>query len=63
MPQLDVTAALQVIDAGLGDMTDRELVSTDEVTNLLLDVRALLSDSGPVEAPATADNESANEAV
>lgn len=63
MPQLDVTAALQVIDAGLGDMTDRELVSTDEVTNLLLDVRALLSDSGPVEAPATADNESASEAV
>lgn len=63
MPQLDVTAALQVIDAGLGDMTDRELVSTDEVTNLLLDVRALLSDNGAVEAPATAGSEPANEAV
>ncbi len=41
----DVSAALQIIDAGLGVMTDRELVSTDEVTNLLLDVRALLSEA------------------
>ena len=48
----DVSAALQIIDAGLGVMTDRELVSTDEVTNLLLDVRALLSEAAivtPVE--------------
>ena len=48
----DVSAALQIIDAGLGVMTDRELVSTDEVTNLLLDVRALLSETAivtPVE--------------
>jgi hypothetical protein len=63
MPQLDVTAALQVIDAGLGDMTDRELVSTDEVTNLLLDVRALLSDVDAVESSAVADSASATEAV
>lgn len=41
----DVNAALEIIDAGLGDMTDRELVSTAEVTDLLLDLRALLSDS------------------
>ncbi len=34
---------LQIIDAGLGGMTDRELVSTAEMTDLLLDVRALLS--------------------
>ena len=44
MPQVDdVSAALEIIDAGLGVMTDRELVSTTEVTDLLLDVRALLS--------------------
>lgn len=47
----DVSAALQVIDAGLGVMTDRELVSTDEVTNLLLDVRALLSEA-TIQPPA-----------
>ncbi len=47
----DVSAALQIIDAGLGVMTDRELVSTDEVTNLLLDVRALLSDDA-IRTPA-----------
>lgn len=43
----DVNAALEIIDAGLGDMTDRELVSTAEVTDLLLDVRALLSGAAP----------------
>lgn len=35
--------ALAIIDAGLGTLTDRRLVSADEVTDLLLDVRALLS--------------------
>ena len=63
MPQLDVTAALQVIDAGLGNMTDRELVSADEVTNLLLDVRALLSDIGTIGSPTAADSASATETV
>lgn len=38
-----IEEALGIIDAGLGGMTERELVSTAEVTNLLLDVRALLS--------------------
>jgi hypothetical protein len=35
--------ALALIDKGLGDMLHRELVSTDEVADLLLDVRTLLS--------------------
>lgn len=38
-----IDEALALIDRGLGDMTHRELVSTDEVADLLLDVRALLS--------------------
>ena len=46
--EVDITSieeALALIDEGLGVMTDRQLVSTTEVTDLLLDVRALLSDS------------------
>ncbi|MEM8922286.1 MAG: hypothetical protein AAGD35_02215 [Actinomycetota bacterium] len=45
---IDITSveeALALIDQGLGVMTDRQLVSTSEVTDLLLDVRALLSDT------------------
>ena len=38
-----ITEALALIDQGLGDMLHRELVSTDEVADLLLDVRSLLS--------------------
>lgn len=53
----DVNAALEIIDAGLGDMTDRELVSTAEVTDLLLDVRALLSSAAPETAAVTGDIE------
>jgi len=42
--ELDVISeALAIIDRGLGDMLHRELISTDEVSNLLLDVRLLLS--------------------
>lgn len=41
---LDVIAeALSVIDRALGEMLNRELVSTDEVSDLLLDVRSLLT--------------------
>lgn len=40
-----VEEALALIDQGLGFMTDRQLVSTTEMTDLLLDVRALLSES------------------
>jgi hypothetical protein len=42
--ELDVISeAMAIIDRGLGDMTHRELVSTDEVSDLLLDVRMLLA--------------------
>ncbi|HVM52550.1 MAG TPA: hypothetical protein VM262_05090 [Acidimicrobiales bacterium] len=35
--------ALAVIDRGLSEMLHRELVSTDEVADLLLDVRMILA--------------------
>ena len=35
--------ALAVIDRGLSEMLHRELVSTDEVADLLLDVRTILA--------------------
>jgi hypothetical protein len=38
-----IAEALALIDRGLGDMMHRELVSTDEVADLLLDVRSLLT--------------------
>ena len=38
-----ISEALSIIDKGLGDMMHRELVSTDEVADLLLDVRMVLS--------------------
>jgi hypothetical protein len=38
-----IEEALALIDKGLGGMIERQLVSTSEVTDLLLDVRALLS--------------------
>ena len=46
---------LEIIDAGLGGMTDRELVSTAEMTDLLLDVRAMLSQT--VEASDTSEGD------
>jgi hypothetical protein len=44
-----ITEVLALIDQGLGDMLHRELVSTDEVADLLLDVRVLLTNE-PAEA-------------
>jgi hypothetical protein len=44
-----ITEALALIDKGLGDLLHRELVSTDEVADLLLDVRTLLAQ--PADAP------------
>ena len=41
-----VEEALKIIDQGLTDMLQRELVSTNEVADLLLDVRSLLTTSG-----------------
>jgi hypothetical protein len=38
-----ITEALSVIDKALAEMLNRELVSTDEVADLLLDVRSLLT--------------------
>jgi len=38
-----IAEALALIDRGLGEMMHRELVSTDEVSDLLLDVRTLLT--------------------
>jgi hypothetical protein len=54
-----IDEALRLIDSGLSELLHRELVSTDEVSDLLLDVRTLLtaaemaSEGGPVveEAP------------
>lgn len=46
-PQLDadgsIRQAMQLIDRGLGDISERQLVSTSEVADLLLDVRSLLA--------------------
>jgi hypothetical protein len=39
----DLTEVLALIDRGLNEMQHRELVSTDEVADLLLDVRLLLT--------------------
>ena len=38
-----VTEALTVIDKALAEMLNRELVSTEEAADLLLDVRVLLT--------------------
>jgi hypothetical protein len=38
-----ITEALSIIDRALGEMLHRELVSTNEVSDLLLDVRSALS--------------------
>jgi hypothetical protein len=38
-----IAEALAMIDRGLNEMQRRELVSTDEVADLLLDVRVLLA--------------------
>lgn len=45
-----IQEALSVIDKALGQMMSRELVSTGEVTDVLLDVRSLLTLPVPVPA-------------
>jgi hypothetical protein len=42
-----ISEALAVIDKGLGDLGHRELVSSNEVADLLLDVRMLLATPPP----------------
>ena len=44
-----ISEALAVIDKGLGDLGHRELVSSNEVADLLLDVRTLLAIPAPSE--------------
>jgi hypothetical protein len=44
-----ISEALAVIDKGLGDLGHRELVSSNEVADLLLDVRTLLANPVPSE--------------
>ncbi len=52
-----IDEALSVIDGALAKMMQRELVSSGEVADLLLDVRTLLTDSQltPIE-PVTTDS-------
>lgn len=47
-----ILEALAVIDQALPTMQHRELVSTDEVADLLLDLRLLLATSAPDAVPA-----------
>lgn len=44
-----INEALAVIDKGLGDLGHRELVSSNEVADLLLDVRTLLATPAQVD--------------
>lgn len=44
-----IAEALAIIDKGLGTLHQRELVSSAEVSDLLLDVRSLLSGQGDLE--------------
>ena len=50
-----ILEALALIDRGLGEIQHRELMSTNEVADLLLDVRLLLAASGgePLDEAAT----------
>lgn len=47
-----ISEALAVIDKALAEMLHRELVSSGEVADLLLDVRTLLTHPAPVVATA-----------
>jgi hypothetical protein len=44
-----INEALAVIDKGLGELLNRELVSTNEVADLLLDLRTLLATPADVD--------------
>ena len=49
-----IQEALSVIDKALGQMMSRELVTTNEVTDVLLDVRSLLTLPALVPVPVEA---------
>lgn len=44
-----IDEALAIIDRELGQLVHRELVSSAEVVDVLLDVRSLLADTGVAE--------------
>lgn len=44
-PVTTIEEVVALIDKGLGGLTERQLISASEVTDLLLDVRSLLSDT------------------
>ncbi|MCP4434153.1 MAG: hypothetical protein GY812_01460 [Actinomycetia bacterium] len=46
-----IREAMQIIDRGLGDISERQLVSTSEVADLLLDVRSMLARLDPEVSP------------
>lgn len=47
--EMDALAeALSIIDRALGEMLHRELVSTNEVADLLLDIRSLVASEAAV---------------
>lgn len=52
VPEIIISEALTVIDQALGTVQHRELVSADEVADLLLDLRLLLASSPAAEMDA-----------
>ncbi len=52
--EVNISEALALIDEGLGLTMSRELMTTNEVADLLLDVRSILA-ATPTEAAATED--------
>jgi hypothetical protein len=46
-----IREAMRLIDRGLGDISERQLVSTSEVADLLLDVRTALARLNPEVSP------------
>ncbi|MCZ7629773.1 MAG: hypothetical protein M5U19_12305 [Microthrixaceae bacterium] len=46
-----IRRAMSLIDHGLGEISERQLVSTSEVADLLLDVRSVLSRLDPEVSP------------
>jgi hypothetical protein len=53
VPEIVIQEALAVIDQALGTMQQRALVSTDEVADLLLDLRLLLASASAAEPVAS----------
>lgn len=46
-----IRQAMSLIDQGLGEICERQLVSTSEMADLLLDVRTVLSRLDPEVSP------------